>query len=126
MKTTRPPSVPAPGPMSMTWSARATTRRLCDHDERGPGLQKVVAEQVDPVHVAGVQSGGRLVQDEPLAGQVVHAAEVARQEEVLLLAAGEGVEGLADGDVTEADASLPGHRRDDHRIASSGSRAAAR
>ena len=60
----RPPSSPAPGPMSITQSLAATTRMSCSTTMTVlPGVDQAVELRHEPLDVGRMQAGGGLVED---------------------------------------------------------------
>ena len=101
--TTRPPSSPAPGPMSITQSLPATTRMSCSTTITVlPGVDQALELRHQPLDVGGVQAGGRLVEDvERVAA--LGALQLGRQLDALRLAAGQLGGRLAEAQVAQAD-----------------------
>ena len=84
--TTRPPRLPAPGPMSMMWSARRIVSSSCSTTTSVLPLSPSLCSASSRIAVvARVQADGRLVEHVADALQV--AAELRRQADALRLAA---------------------------------------
>ena len=101
-KTTVPPCVPAPGPMSTTWSAIAITCGSCSTTSTVLPLSRSAHQQpVDALHVVRVQADRRLVEDVRDVGQA--RAEVADHLDPLRLAARQRRRLAVEAQVAEAD-----------------------
>ena len=101
--TTRPPSSPAPGPMSMTQSlAGDHAHVVLDDDDGVAGVDQAVELRHQLLDVGGMQAGRRLVEDvERVAA--LRALQLGRELDALRLAAGELGRRLAEPQVAEAD-----------------------
>ena len=106
--TTRPPSCPAPGPMSMIQSACAMTAWWCSMTMTElPGVDEPVEQAEQVLDVGEVQARGRLVEHVDAA----LLAHVGRELEPLPLAAGQRGQRLAEPEVAEPDVGEPGQDR---------------
>ena len=102
--TILPPSTPAPGPKSITWSACADRLLVVlDHDHGVPDVAHAQQRLEQAPVVALVQADRGLVEDVDHPGQL--RAHLARQPDALGLAAGERRAGAVEREVAEA------HRR---------------
>ena len=109
--TMRPPSSPAPGPMSMTQSLRGDDAHVVLDDDHGvAGVDQPVELRHQLLDVGRVQAGRRLVEDvERVAA--LRALQLGRELDALRLAAGQLGRGLAEAQVAEADLAQHVERR---------------
>ena len=100
--TTQPPRLPAPGPRSMTCSARRIVSSSCSTTSSVLpfGLQTLERAEQDAV-VARMQADGGLVEDVANAAQV--GAQLRREPDALRFAAGERGRGAVERQVREPD-----------------------
>ena len=99
--TSRPPRLPAPGPMSMMWSARRIVSSSCSTTTSVLPLSPSLCSAFEQdLVVARVQADGRLVEHVADALQV--AAELRRQADALRLAARERGRAAVQREVAEA------------------------
>ena len=99
--TSRPPRLPAPGPMSMMWSARRIVSSSCSTTTSVLPLSPSLRQRVEQdAVVARVQADRRLVEHVAHALQV--AAELRRQADALRLAARQRGRGAVERQVAEA------------------------
>ena len=105
-----PPRLPAPGPRSITCSARRMVSSSCSTTTSVLPLASSFSSVSSSIAVvARVQADGRLVEDVAHAAQV--GAELRREPDALRLAAGERGRGAVEREIAEADLAQEGEAR---------------